>query len=247
MKVGLINVAKWEDYYLKEWLDYNEKLGFDKVLMFQNDWRTDLEHPILDKRICDGPTVQVPLYNQVLQDNTEYDWLAFIDCDEFIVLKKHNNIKELIEEYQHRTNVIGLNWTFFGNLGKETREGDSLLKQFKMRNKGTDQHIKVIVNARTGERMMLPHNTHGAAMDTNGHKFMGPFNPEGPMDVAYISHIHNKTKEDWELRCKRGRVDALVPHDYDQWEREIDSNNEVEDLSAYNFLYEDRVYNSDIQ
>ena len=238
MKVGLVNVAKWEDYYLKEWLDYNEKLGFDKVLMYQNDWRTELEHPILEKHICDGRSIQVNLYNHVLQTNTEYDWLAFIDCDEFIVLKKHNNIKELIEEYKDRTNVIGLNWTFFGNLGKVSREGDSLLKPFTMRNKGIDPHIKVIVNARSGERMQLPHNTHNLAMDTNGHKFNGPFNPNGPMDVAYINHYHNKTREDWMLRCKRGRVDCNIEHDVDRWDNEININNEVEDLSAYNFLYE---------
>ena len=237
MKVGLINVAKWEDYYLKEWLDYNQKLGFDKVLMYQNDWRTDLEHPILEKKVCDGRAIQVPLYNQVLLENTEYDWLAFIDCDEFIVLKKHNNIKELIEEYQHRTNVIGLNWTMFGNLGKVSREGDSLLKQFPMRNKGTNEHIKVIVNARTGQRMQLPHNTLAPSMDTNGHIFNGPFNHNGPMDVAYICHYHNKTKEDWMLRCKRGRVDCNIEHEVDRWDNEININNEVEDLSAYNFLY----------
>lgn len=237
MKVGLVNVAKWEDYYLKEWLDYNEKLGFDKVLMFQNDWTTDLEHPILEKHICNGRSIQVPLYNQVLNDNTEYDWLAFIDCDEFIVLKKHNNIKELIEEYKDKTNVIGLNWYFFGNLGKVSREGESLLKPFKMRNKDIDQHIKVIVNARSGERMQLPHNTMGLAMDTNGKKFGGPFNPGGPSDVAYIAHIHNKTKEDWELRCKRGRVDCELQHDANRWDAEINMNRDVEDTSAHDFLY----------
>jgi hypothetical protein len=237
MKVALICVAKFEDYYLKEWLDYNQKLGFDKVLLFQNDWRTDLEHPVLEKHICDGGSIQVPLYNEVLKQNTEYDWLAFIDCDEFIVLKKHNNIKELIEEYKDRTNVIGLNWYFFGNLGIESREGDSLLKPFKMRNKTIDQHVKVIVNARSGERMQLPHNTLGPAMDTNGHKFNGPFNPNGPDDVAYIAHIHNKTKEDWELRCKRGRADCNLKQDLSIWDNEININNEVEDLSAYNFLY----------
>ena len=237
MKVGLVNVAKWEDYYLKEWLDYNQKLGFDKVLMYQNDWECKLNHPILEKGICNGGSIQVPLYNQVLNDNTEFDWLAFIDCDEFIVLKKHNNIKELIEEYKDKTNVIGLNWIFYGNLGKLTREGDSLIKQFPMRNDKTDQHIKVIVNAKSGQRMQLPHNTIGPAMDTNGKIFQGPFNPGGPMDVAYISHYHNKTKEDWDLRCKRGRVDCNLGHNYNVWDEEMNINNQVEDLSAYNFLY----------
>jgi hypothetical protein len=63
------------------------------------------------------------------------------------------------------------------------------------------------------------------------------FNPDGPMDVAYINHYHNKTKEDWELRCKRGRVDCDLGHDYNRWDEEININNQVEDLSAYNFLY----------
>jgi len=239
MKVALVCVAKWEDYYLKEWLDYNQKLGFDKVIMYQNDWRTDMEHPILEKHVYDGRSIQVPLYNNALHNNKEYDWIAFFDCDEFLVLKKHNNIKELIEEYKDKTNVIGLNWFIFGNMGKHTREGDSLLKPFKMRNNNTDQHIKVIVNARSGERMQLPHNTMGHAMDTNGNKFTGPFNPNGPSDVAVLNHYHNKTREDWMLRCDRGRVDCDIQHDRDRWDNEIGQNEDVEDLSAYNFLYED--------
>ena len=237
MKVALICVAKWEDYYLKEWLDYNEKLGFDKVIMFHNDWRTDIEHPILLKRICDGPSIQVPLYNQIILDNKEYDWLVFIDCDEFIVLKKHNNIKELIEEYKDKTNVIGLNWVVFGSLGKVSREQNSLIKSFKMRNKGTNEHVKVIVKGNSGEMMMYPHNTHGSAMDTNGNYFNGPFNHGGPMDVAYINHYHSKTKEDWDLRCARGRADDNSTQSTEIWNNEININNEVEDLSAYNFLY----------
>ena len=31
IKVALVCVAKSEDYYLEEWLDYNNKLGFDKI------------------------------------------------------------------------------------------------------------------------------------------------------------------------------------------------------------------------
>jgi hypothetical protein len=85
--------------------------------------------------------------------------------------------------------------------------------------------------------MQLPHNTFGLAMDTNGHKFSGPFNPNGPMDVAYINHYHNKTKEDWIVRCERGRADCNLRHDLSIWDNEININNEVEDLSAYNFLY----------
>ena len=237
MKVALVCVAKWEDYYLDEWLEYNHKLGFDKIIMYQNDWRTDIEKPYLEKGICDGRSVQVPLYNQVLKDNTEYDWIAFIDCDEFIVLKKHNNIKEFIEEYGSKHPVLALNWFMFGSWGIRNRKSNSLLKMFTNRNKQVNEHIKVIVNTRTNQRMMLPHNCHKESMDTNGKLFVGPFNPNGPTDVAYICHFHSKTKEDWELRCKRGRVDCDLQHDLNQWDKEVNNNIDIVDLSALSFLY----------
>lgn len=237
MKVALVCVAKMEDYYLDEWLEYNHKLGFDKIILYQNDWRTDIEKPYLQKEIADGRNLQVPLYNKVLEKNTEYDWIAFFDCDEYLVLKKHNNVKELIEEYKDRTNVLGINWFIFGNMGLINRTSNSLLRMFPNRNSNTNEHIKVFVNARSTERMMLPHNTHGLAMDTNGHKFNGPFNHNGPSDVAVLNHYHNKTREDWMLRCERGRIDCEVQHDRNRWDNEVGQNQDVEDLSAYNFMY----------
>lgn len=239
MKVALVCIAKWEDYYLDEWLEYNYKLGFDKIIMYQNDWRTDIEKPYLQKEVCDGRNLQVQLYNAVLAQNTEYDWIAFFDCDEFLVLKKHDNIKDFINDYKNKTSVIGLNWFIYGSWGITKRTCNSLLKMFPNRNKNVDQHVKVIVNARSGERMMLPHNTQGPAMDTNGNIFHGPFNPNGPSDVAVLNHYHNKTREDWMLRCDRGRIDCNIEHDQNRWDNEVNDNIDIVDLSAYNFLYGD--------
>jgi hypothetical protein len=239
MKVALVCVARMEDHYLDEWLEYNNKLGFDKIISYQNDWRTDIEKPYLQKEICDGRSLQVPLYNHVLESNTEYDWIAFFDCDEYLVLKKHNNVKELIEEYKDKTNVIGLNWLIYGNMGLEKRTSNSLLRMFPNRTDVPDGHVKVIVNTRSGERMQLPHNTFGKAMDTNGNTFRGYENKNGPIDVAYLNHYHNKTKEDWMIRVERGRIDCNIQHDPNRWDNEIGLNQDVEDLSAYNFMYGD--------
>jgi hypothetical protein len=237
IKVAICVVAKFEDHYLEEWLDYNHKLGFDHIFLFQNDWRTDVERPFLTKEIYDGNSVQLHVYNKFLKDNTEYDWIAFIDCDEYIVLKKHNNIKELIEEYKDRTDVIGLNWFIFGSWGIKTRTSNSLIKMFTNRNKQVNEHIKVIVNKNVGPIMVLPHNTSKKSMDTNGKLFDGPFNPNGPTDVAYINHYHSKTKEDWMKRCERGRVDCNLQHDPNQWDKEVNDNIDIVDLSAYSFMY----------
>jgi len=243
IKVAICAVAKYEDYYLEEWLDYNYKLGFDHIFLFQNDWRTNLERPFLTKKIWDGKSIQLKVYNNFLKNNTEYDWIALIDCDEFIVLKKHNNIQTFIEEFKEKTNVIALNWYMYGSLGLEKRQGNSLIKMFKMRDEQPNHHIKVIankcVNKKSGPIMDLPHNTTKKSMDTNGKFFNGPYNPDGPTDIAYINHYYYKTKEDWDLRCIRGRVDCEIPHNMNIWEDEKNTKNNMEDLSAYNFMYGD--------
>jgi hypothetical protein len=237
MKVALVCVAKWEDHYLEEWLDYNHKIGFDKIIMYQNDWRTDIERPFLEKRIWDGRSIQLNVYNNFLNTDKEYDWTAFFDCDEYLVLKKHNNIKEFIEEYGSKNPVLSFNWYIYGSLGKEVRTSNSLIKEFTKRNSQPDNHIKVMVKMGTNRKFLLPHNCTGESMDTNGHKFWGPFNPDGPMDVAYINHYHYKTKEDWMDRCKRGRVDCEIIENQNKWDEHVPINNEVEDMSAYNFMY----------
>jgi len=236
MKVALVCVAKWEDYYLDEWLDYNHKIGFDKIIMYQNDWRTDIERPFLEKREFDGRAIQLAVYNSFLDTDNEYDWVAFFDCDEFLILKKHNNVKEFIEEYGNHP-VLSFNWYMFGSCGLETRTSNSLIKMFQNRNKNPDQHVKVMVKRDSNNRLQLPHNCYGSAMDTNGNKFLGPFNPNGPMNVAYLNHYHNKTREDWMLRCKRGRVDCDVLHDQNRWDNEVNDNIDIVDLFAYNFMY----------
>ena len=239
MKVALVCVAKSEDYYLDEWLDYNHKIGFDKIIMYQNDWRTDIERPFLEKRIWDGKSVQLPIYNSFLQKDTEYDWAAFFDCDEFLVLKKHNNIKEFIEEYGPKHPVLSFNWFMFGSWGIEKRTSNSLLRMFPNRSNNVDQHVKVMVKVDSKNRFQLPHNCHKESMDTNGKLFHGPFNPNGPSDVAVLNHYHSKTKEDWMLRCQRGRVDCEIQHDINQWDREVNNNIDIVDLSALSFMYGD--------
>ena len=146
IKVALCVVAKWEDYYLDEWLEYNHKLGFDKIIMYQNDWRTDIERPYLEKRIWDGKSVQVPLYNDFLNTNTEYDWVAFIDCDEFIVLKKHNSIIDFLNEYNNCESVC-LNWRMFGTSNEKEYRDEPVTSRFRYCSNSINYYVKSISEA----------------------------------------------------------------------------------------------------
>ena len=237
MKVVLVCIAKNEDYYLEEWLEYNHKLGFDHIILYENNWRCLINKPYLTKISFDGEVMQLSAYDSFIKNNMDYDWVSFMDCDEFITLKKHNNIKDFIKDYNN-PNGISLNWFLFGSGDKKTRESISLLQQFKYRNSKVDKHIKVIMNLKSKFHMVLPHNANIPVFDTNRKLILGPFNENGPTDVAYINHYRNKTYEDYSLRCKRGRADCGLVAKISEWENEMFDNIDTLDINALNFMYE---------
>ena len=57
----------------------------------------------------------------------------------------------------------------------------------------------------------LPHYLHlknGNQHDTNGKVFWGPFNKNGPLDVAAIHHYHKKSYGEYVKKRQRGRARA---------------------------------------
>ena len=45
MKIAIVCIAKDEDNYLREWLDYHFKIGFDHIYVYQNNWHFKEEVP----------------------------------------------------------------------------------------------------------------------------------------------------------------------------------------------------------
>ena len=236
-KIALVCIAKDEDYYIEEWLEYNHKLGFDHIFLYENNWKCNIEKSYLTKIEWPGEVQQLPAYNNFIETyKNQYDYAAFFDCDEFLVLKKHKDIHEFVKEYGNRN--IAINWQKYGSGGKLKREENSLLKQFTKRQKGVNEHIKSILYLKIESRMELPHDPDTYTYDTNGNTIIGAFNPNGPDDVAILNHYQDKTREDYELKIKRGYSDTLDrPILIDDWERRKNEDIDVEDLTAHNFLY----------
>ena len=239
MNVSLVCVAKNETPYLEEWVDYNFKLGFDKIIVYQNDWRTDLVRDNLIKYELDGLNKQRDSYrHHVMNNQGENNWTAFFDVDEYLVLKKHNNIKDFVSDYSDSYG-IGVNWVLFGDNGYERVIDNeySLLKRFTKRQDGINPHVKSIVKITNGLIMDI-HNPNHYIMDTNYNKFIGPFNPKGDDNIAQLNHYFCKTKEEFQQKCDRGRADTDQPiyyrkmKDFDEYNK-----NEIIDLTAHNFYF----------
>ena len=240
--IALVCIAKNEDRYIDEWIDYHKKLGFDEIFVYQNDWKAKNRHPWAHYLSIDGFCQQVTSYNNFLNDNRhKFEWAAFLDVDEYIVLKKHQNINDFLNDYRDLP-AIGLNWCLFGDNGLTGKVSDySTIKRFTKRRAHVDRHIKSILNLRLSmDAIMDIHNPNCAIGDTNKKLFKGSYNPDGPTDVAQINHYYCRTKIEFIAKSQRGV--ACLTENHPCFYRSIDcfdrhNFNEVEDMTAYHFMY----------
>ena len=236
MKVALVCIAKNEDNYIKEWYDYHMKIGFDDIIVYQNDWECNITEPNLIKYRVDGKNKQLFCYNNFITEHQgKYDWVAFFDVDEFLVLKKHKNVKEFIKDYEDYPG-IGINWVFFGDNNHNGVIDDySVISRFIKREKKVNNHVKSIVKL-TPELRMLVHNpSNTVIVDTNKCAFKSSFSPKQYDDIAQLNHYFTKTKEEFIKKVERGRADAEFKRNYNEFN--VHNINEVDDFTAHNFYF----------
>lgn len=238
MKVALVCIAKNEDRYIDEWIQYNKKLGFDSIYIYQNNWRCVCSDERITKIEFDGEQKQIDAYNHFIHHNkNNYDWAAFLDVDEFLVLKKHEKIQDLLSDYNNEV-ALGINWVLFGdnNILDYSNEF-GVLHRFTMRQSGVNPHIKSIINLQKCGYMTV-HNHIGDCVDLHRRNISNtPFNVNGSDDIAQINHYFCKTKPEFIEKCSRGRADHTSYRKIEEFDSH--NTNEIEDLHAKKFLYSD--------
>ena len=143
MKTCIICIAKMENKYIEEWVNHHLNIGFDTIFICENnnsngesisDVINNEKVVILDYKDVKG--VQPIAYTETfLKFKNDYDWFAFIDCDEFIMIdEKYNNIKELLlEEIFNNADIIRLCPKVYNDNNKLDVENDdySVLNRFQ--------------------------------------------------------------------------------------------------------------------
>lgn len=222
--VAICCIALNEELYIDEWLQYHFGLGFNHVYVYDNSEDFVLKNKEVNTRISvihfPGSTKQVPAYNHFLENfGNKHDWCAFIDVDEFFVLKKHATIQEYLLEESRGLSVpvaIGVNWVLFGSEGHEKYEPRPVTERFT---KGTlNQHIKSIVRTRGLSNQVSFENCHiprdipvTVHIPSNGktdYVFNTPFNTNFDDSVIQLNHYFCKSREEFEKKIQRGRADT---------------------------------------
>jgi hypothetical protein len=251
----IVCIAKKEHDYIEEFVKYHLALGFKYIYLYDNE-DTPTYEKMLSKYKDYIKVIHLPFNNYskgvqyiALDDfvekylfKTDITHVAHIDIDEFIVLKKHNNICDFISEYIiGDCQGIGMNWRFFGSSGRKKKTNEPVTQRFTMCQKRGDPHIKTLFKKDKFLRFRECHSiilSGGYIKSTNGQIITGPFNNNIDFSVIQLNHYKCKTIK--EFRYIRTRQRAGVPTIQTKVE-DVDKNfsiydiNDIEDLTAYHF------------
>lgn len=217
-------MIKDECRYVKEFADWHLSLGFNKIYFFEDydskshknlfennenvEVKTLKEYGIKNFK---GTFRQYFLYKKFAEESKGYyDWVAFIDVDEFIVFDKDYTLEKFLKEYENYPAVY-LRWMMYGANGHIKRPNGKVMDVYTKPTMEEDCYVygkgkwskKSFVNINKYRGFDNIHiATGGVHTDyTSDYDMLGSF------DKAHINHYHSKSWEDYcERIFKRGNM-----------------------------------------
>ena len=247
----IVCIAKYEKDYIKYFIDYHLALGFDKIFLYDNE-----DTPVYSQLLNNDNVVVTHLpgnsYNKGVQYialehfvtnfmKLPFTHVAHIDIDEYITLKKHNNIKDFIRDYIINDCAgIGMNWRYFGSNGQTQKELVADPLRFTKCEINGNVHIKTLFEINSFKGFKDVHSIHCSKnkfiKSTFGNIIGGPFNECIDYSIIQLNHYKCKTLPEFIYIRSRGRADLnyLPPEDIEKDFKMLDTN-EMEELTCYNF------------
>ena len=130
-----------EGYYLREWITYYLKLGFDRIVLFDtNKGDVDLEYirdvrcscvEFINKRnINFSVPLQAQFYTDFYVRLRPIDWCLFVDIDEFLFVNDTSLDVYLNRADEANCSIVKINWMTYGNNGQLLWQPGGVLERF---------------------------------------------------------------------------------------------------------------------
>ena len=230
------NVEEWAKWHL-------DVCGFTHVFLF-NDQDDPVPLPsCLDKKVVQKSApyetaITIPkqffCYNFFLKAlSKDFRAVLFIDLDEYLNLHGVKIDKWLADQPQAICHAF--NWVFFGSRADEIDESRPL-HTFRWRAREANKHVKLLVdlkllriNNQISSVFLNPHCLHDMctkqilpSANVLNHEFTGPYAFEeiDSSKYAYIAHYYARSKEQFQKKIFRGRVDAFSTSSCQYYKRE---------------------------
>ena len=254
MKIAVCLVVKDEARDIPEWIAYHALAGFDAFLVYDNN-SSDGTPAVLraaaafhDVRVIPWRTpsifAQMDAYRHALRTNRhEFDWIAMIDSDEFMVIHSPDTLHSLCSS---TAAAIGVNWAMFGSNGHDQFPSRLVIESFTRRSEigfPINRHVKSLVRPSALIECLNPHAfvvdgptilPDGRLLEwerlSEGGLRPGLTHTEADYTVAQVNHYFTRSRAHWAKKTARGYPNpgsmSKLSH-FDVYDR-----NEVEDTSA---------------
>lgn len=208
-------IAKDEEYFIKEWVEYHLSVGFEHIYVYDNNSavpisKTPFEH--IDAgvtTVIDFPSdtdQQRAAYMDCLQQyGNNSRWMAFIDIDEFIVPKSKNDIRDILDDYIEYGG-FAIHWKMFGSQGRKSRPAGGVIKNYD-KVVLSDSHVKSIVQPSRVDRVFTPHSfgyKNGYFCVNEDYIPVASFQSYHVSKTVQVNHYYYKSREDFEEKIRRG-------------------------------------------
>jgi hypothetical protein len=220
-KICLVAIVKNEERFLDEWLIYHHMIGVDMFFIYDDDpvfplktlsksydqfvkviqWRD-----ITKSRSKKGN--QLAAYNHALQNYVfSFDWVFFLDVDEFVVLRQHDTLQNFLETCD-QASAVSFNWHIFGHNGFFEDPGGLVTSHLTKRQAAVSTEVKTISRVKDILGIKNPHICEVGSklhVDANNKPFSDDIYP-GKTDLAHINHYKCRSYKNWMGRIQRGDV-----------------------------------------
>jgi hypothetical protein len=212
--LSLCAIAKNEELYISDWIEYHYKcIGVEKFFIFVNDCnktaaevsRVQKEFPV-DAHHISGKAKQKKAYEKCLKmARGKTRWLGFLDIDEYLC-PHIDNFKEWLRKFEYAPGIC-IHWRNFGSNGHLEYENKPVVERFLRREKGVNMHVKSIVDPKRTFECFNPHRfTHrGKPVDEKRKQITSPTLSKGTCKYCQINHYITKSLGECLLRRSRLR------------------------------------------
>jgi hypothetical protein len=242
-----------EARYLEEWIEYYLAAGVEHFFFYeklsQDDYR-DILKAYIDRGIVtlfdNWPHIPVsPAAEQdcIIRSIGRFEWVGFIDADEFVVIRNNHSIGEFLSGY--RTQVgVALHWYMFGSNWHKNRPKGPVIAEYTRRAAAPNRHVKCFVRPECVAKCRNSHSWYyrwmRQAVTEIGRRVDGSFSLPPTAESAWINHYHHKSDQDYFEKAARKSVLDMVgirfeTRSAERHESSQSAHNEVSDECAIRY------------
>ena len=232
LKVGICTVGKNDNKYIREFVEYYQKCGVDKIFLYDNnDSKGENFDDVISDYIKSGlveisnfwrgkNNEQLKIMNDCYRNNNDkYDWLIFYNLDEYIHLKDFTSIKQFLGQERFNTcKKIYLNWVHHTDNNLMHYENGTLRDRFpekesKPSGAKINQHVlvKSIIRGNISDIIFdcehkLSKELKGCNAEGIETSLEGCSLPTPDFENNYIDHYHYKSVDEFIEKLNSGNV-----------------------------------------